>query len=129
MRKRIVRRALLPVFILATASLLTLFFLRAHTLIALLFEDGSRELITLRELEALEGEVARRGAVQMQRIPKIIHQTYRDENVPGSWKVAQRACVGLHGEWEYMVSLWGGSVFLPLAERGWVHGYNQLHGA
>jgi|SRR5579862_9911682 len=106
MHKRLVKRALLPILILVAASLLlTLFFLRAHTLIALLFEDGSRDLITLGELEALEREVAGQGAVQAQRIPKIIHQTFRDEGVPENWKVAQRACVGLHGEWQYMVSL------------------------
>ncbi|KAI9777402.1 MAG: hypothetical protein M1839_008915 [Geoglossum umbratile] len=103
MRKRLLQRALPPFLVLLAAFLLlTLLFLRVYTLITLLFEDGARDMITARELERLEGEVTRRGVVRVQKIPKIIHQTYKDEEVPAKWKEAQMACVGLHRGWEYM---------------------------
>ncbi|KAI9767308.1 MAG: hypothetical protein M1840_005717 [Geoglossum simile] len=103
MRRRLVKRARLLSFILLTASLLwVLFSLRVHTLITLLFENGSRDLIPVGELEVLEAEVASRRVGQVQRIPKIIHQTYRDEDVPERWRAAQAACMRLHGGWEYV---------------------------
>lgn len=37
-------------------------------------------------------------------IPKIIHQTYRNNNVPNQWKQAQKSCQDLHEDYEYKVS-------------------------
>ena len=34
-------------------------------------------------------------------IPPIIHQTWKDENIPPEWQGAQQACKDLHPGWEY----------------------------
>ena len=36
-------------------------------------------------------------------IPKIIHQTWKDENIPEKWKKAQQDWLNLHPGWEYML--------------------------
>lgn len=35
------------------------------------------------------------------RIPKIIHQTWKDENVPLDWRAAQASCRAMHPDFEY----------------------------
>ena len=34
-------------------------------------------------------------------IPAIIHQTWKDDNIPLEWQGAQQACKDLHPTWEY----------------------------
>jgi mannosyltransferase OCH1-like enzyme len=36
-------------------------------------------------------------------IPKIIHQTYKTEEIPEHWMAGQQAVQELHQDWEYMV--------------------------
>lgn len=36
------------------------------------------------------------------KIPKIIHQTYKDENLPAAWKDAPLHWERTHPTWEYM---------------------------
>lgn len=36
-------------------------------------------------------------------IPKIIHQTYKDENIPEKWRAGQQACIDLHPDYEYIL--------------------------
>lgn len=36
-------------------------------------------------------------------IPKIIHQTYKDKNVPEKWRAGQQACIDLHPDYEYIL--------------------------
>lgn len=36
-------------------------------------------------------------------IPKIIHQTYKDENIPDHWKAGQKRCIDLHEDYEYIL--------------------------
>ncbi|KAI9858265.1 MAG: hypothetical protein M1813_007539 [Trichoglossum hirsutum] len=101
MRKRTRRKPLLPFFfLLLVASLVVVAFLFSHvyTLITLLFEDGSRDLVDRGELNRL-----RREGVVDEKIPKIIHQTYANESVTGRWEVAQMTCIKLHEGWEYML--------------------------
>jgi mannosyltransferase OCH1-like enzyme len=38
------------------------------------------------------------------KIPKIIHQTWKTENVPWKWKLYQKKVKQLHPDWEY--KLW-----------------------
>jgi len=38
-------------------------------------------------------------------IPKIIHQTYKNEDLPEHWKNAQNAVKYYHPDYEYMVHL------------------------
>ncbi|KAL6945093.1 hypothetical protein ACO0QE_002538 [Hanseniaspora vineae] len=41
---------------------------------------------------------------QQQLIPKIIHQTYKTNDIPEHWKAGQQACIDLHPDYEY--KLW-----------------------
>ncbi|WLF79836.1 CSG1/SUR1-like protein [Lodderomyces elongisporus] len=36
-------------------------------------------------------------------IPKIIHQTYKSENIPDIWKAGQQACIDLHEDYQYIL--------------------------
>lgn len=36
-------------------------------------------------------------------IPKIIHQTYKDTNIPEKWRAGQQACIDLHPDYEYIL--------------------------
>ncbi|KAI5959165.1 CSH1 [Candida pseudojiufengensis] len=36
-------------------------------------------------------------------IPKIIHQTYKSENIPEIWKPGQEACINLHEDYQYIL--------------------------
>ena len=56
----------------------------ASSLIALLFEDGLRDSVTLAAIEA-HGNSSRAS----HPIPKIIHQTWKNNNIPEQWQIAQ----------------------------------------
>lgn len=36
-----------------------------------------------------------------QRIPKIIHQTWKSADIPVEWRAAQASCQALHPDYEY----------------------------
>jgi mannosyltransferase OCH1-like enzyme len=36
-------------------------------------------------------------------IPKIIHQTWKDNNIPDKWKKSQQQWISLHPDWTYML--------------------------
>jgi mannosyltransferase OCH1-like enzyme len=72
-------------------------------LLGLLFVDGSEDMITKAELPA-PGSSRVNGRTQL--IPKIIHQTYKNETIPDVWREAQQSCLDLHQPedgWEYML--------------------------
>ena len=71
------------------------------TLLSLLVVNGSEDAITKAELPAPHSEkIDDRPLV----IPKIIHQTYKNETIPEVWKEAQQSCIELHKDYEY--KLW-----------------------
>lgn len=37
-------------------------------------------------------------------VPKIIHQTWKDDNIPQKWQAARQSCIDLHPDYEY--KLW-----------------------
>jgi mannosyltransferase OCH1-like enzyme len=119
MRKRSRRKPLLPLllllFLTSSFFLILLRYSRVYTLISLLFEDGARDLVDERELRGF-----RKGTAG-QKIPRIIHQTYANESVTGSWETAQMTCLALHEGWEYMVSgwNWGGILQMVRMAFGW----------
>lgn len=49
-------------------------------------------------------------------VPKLIHQTWRDEDVPERWKSAQKSCVDRHKDYEYR--LWTDKDGLELIKVG-----------
>jgi inositol phosphorylceramide mannosyltransferase catalytic subunit len=56
----------------------------ASSLIALILDDGLSDAVTL---AAIEGHANVTGA--SHPIPKIIHQTWKNEKIPEQWQVAQ----------------------------------------
>lgn len=47
-------------------------------------------------------------------VPKIIHQTWKEETVPEKWRAAQKSCRDLHPDYEYR--LWTDSQALDFIE-------------
>lgn len=70
------------------------------TLISLLFEKGTNDVIYLEELPGLDGVPK---DTRPQLIPKIIHQTYINSTIPKQWKEGQQSCKDLHADYEYKV--------------------------
>lgn len=71
------------------------------TLLALLFIDGSNDAILRAELPAPNSDMIEK---MPQVIPRIIHQTYKNETIPEIWREAQESCISLHKDYEYIVS-------------------------
>ena len=71
---------------------------RSRYLIGLLFEDGGRDSIS-------PSDVPSENTTLPLLIPKIIHQTYKNEDLPEHWKNAQYAVKYYHPDYEYMVHL------------------------
>ena len=88
----------LVVFLLINFFILIFLVRSVFTLITLLFEDASADAILLSELPAANASL---NDPPPQLIPKIIHQTYKDENIPEHWLAAQQSCIDLHPDYEY----------------------------
>ena len=101
-------------FLVVLAPLLYFVYI-ASSLIALLFEDGLRDSVTLAAIEA-HGN----SSSAFHPIPKIIHQTWKNNNIPEQWQIAQFTWYGpnvsigliylsllysldLHPDYHYMV--------------------------
>jgi hypothetical protein len=87
---------------LAVVVIVTILLYRSRFLFGLLFENGSRDAIYPSSIIASTSETKQN---QAQLIPKIIHQTYRTEDIPEHWKEGQKALKELHPDWQYMVFL------------------------
>ncbi len=66
--------------------------------------------------EAREAQV-RQGSVELP-VPKLIHQTWKDEKVPKRWEGAQQSCIDAHKEANYTYKLWTDDQGLELI-RDW----------
>ena len=90
----------LLLFLLILLSLILGATYLVSTLIALLFESGLQNAI-------LPEDVASRMSWAEDRqhhpIPKIIHQTWKNETVPEAWSIAQYSCRDLHPDYKYIV--------------------------
>jgi inositol phosphorylceramide mannosyltransferase catalytic subunit len=103
------RRGLL-FFILVNALIITTLVRNVFTLLTLLVEDASADAIHLADLQSHDASWIE---TRPQLIPKIIHQTYRNESIPAHWKEAHRSCVDWHPDYEYIVG--GCSLSAPLS--------------
>lgn len=65
------------------------------------------DVILLSELET--------DAPQPSRVPKIIHQTWKTEQIPERWVPVRESCAAAHKDWEYM--LWTDKSGRELIER------------
>jgi hypothetical protein len=71
---------------------------RSRFLIGLLFEDGGIDSI-------FYDDIPSENTTLPLLVPKIIHQTYKDHNLPEHWKNAQDAVKYYHPDYEYKVRL------------------------
>lgn len=85
------------VLLITTIILFTLALRSFSTLISLLGEDAALDVVQPSELLT-----AGRSANSSQPIPKIIHQTYANNSIPDRWRKAQKSCIELHPDYEYM---------------------------
>ena len=93
------RRGLL-IFLVAFLVLVSFLVRSVFTLLSLLIEDASADAIHRAELPSPNSSLIEQ---RPQIIPKIIHQTYKNETIPEVWKEAQRSCLDLHPDYEYIV--------------------------
>lgn len=93
------RRGLL-IFLVAFLVLVSFLVRSVFTLLSLLIEDASADAIHRAELPSPNSSLIE---TRPQIIPKIIHQTYKNESIPEVWKEAQRSCIDLHPDYEYIV--------------------------
>ena len=89
------------IFILVTVVVLGFAVHSVWTLLGLLVATGREDAILRGELPAPNS-----GTVndRPQLIPKIIHQTYKNDSIPEHWKGPQQSCLDLHPDYEY--KLW-----------------------
>lgn len=93
-------------------------------LICLIFDSPKAAAFTPLELAAGAADITTHQqhsshdpstATSTPLIPKIIHQTYKDENVPEKWREGQQACIDLHPDYQYI--LWTDSSAREFIER------------
>lgn len=95
------RRGVL-IFLVVNLIILSFLVRSVFTLLSLLVEDASADAIHRAELPSPNSSLIEQ---RPQVIPKIIHQTYKNESIPEVWVDAQRSCIDLHPDYEYIVSL------------------------
>jgi inositol phosphorylceramide mannosyltransferase catalytic subunit len=93
------RRPLLLLILIVAAIVVWATYL-VSTLIGLLFENGLAHAITPESLS-----VRIHWTEDRRPIPKILHQTWKNETVPEAWSIAQYSCVDLHPDYQYIVPL------------------------
>lgn len=96
------RRGLI-IFLVINFLIIAFLIKSVFTLLTLLVEDASADAILRSEIPAPNSPLIES---RPQLIPKIIHQTYINESIPGHWKEAQQSCIDLHQDYEYMVCLY-----------------------
>jgi mannosyltransferase OCH1-like enzyme len=111
------------VFLGLVSSLVLLTFLihLFSTLLGLLVEDGSADAILLTELPrhtAPKDAPMRFEPSQPQLIPKIIHQTYKNESIPERWKEPWQQCQDImKADYEFKVRTPSSATLLEREER------------
>ncbi|EER28923.1 SUR1 protein, putative [Coccidioides posadasii C735 delta SOWgp] len=89
------------IFIIANFIVIAFLVNSVSTLLSLLFEDAATDAISRTELPAPNSTFIDQ---KKPIIPKIIHQTYKNESIPAIWQEAQQSCLELHPDYEY--KLW-----------------------
>lgn len=99
MRRRYAPRGTL-LFVLLAALIVSILAHRSRFLFGLLLENGRRDAVFPSELLSPTSDRQWNGTAV---IPKIIHQTYKTEEIPEHWKAGQKAAKEFHPDWEYKV--------------------------
>lgn len=90
----------LVIFAVVNLVILSLLVRSVFTLLSLLVEDAAADAIHRAELPSPNSSLIE---TRPQVIPKIIHQTYKNETIPEVWREAQQSCIDLHPDYEYIV--------------------------
>ncbi|KAJ5137215.1 hypothetical protein N7476_004595 [Penicillium atrosanguineum] len=93
------RRRLL-IFLLINLLILILLLRSVSTLLSLLVEDAGADAIHRAEFSSPNSSLIEE---RPQIIPKIIHQTYKNETIPEVWVDAQQSCIYMHPDYEYIL--------------------------
>jgi len=118
------RSALL--FLLFNLAVVAFLVHQVWTLLTLLVVDGSEDAISKAELPAPGSNLI---GSQPHIIPKIIHQTYKNETIPTVWQGAQASCKVLHDKedgWEY--KLWTDEMGLEFIQAEYPWFYDTFSG-
>jgi mannosyltransferase OCH1-like enzyme len=91
------------IFLLVNLIIISVLVRSVSTLLSLLVEDAAADAIHRAELPSPNSSLIEQ---RPQIIPKIIHQTYKNETIPEVWVEAQQSCIDLHPDYEYIVRLW-----------------------
>jgi hypothetical protein len=87
-------------FIFLVIFVLLFLFYKCLPLFGLLSEDGALDAISASELLNDSATYS-----NPELIPKIIHQTYKNDSIPLKWQLMQNMTLRYHSEYEYMVRL------------------------
>ncbi|CRG82976.1 Mannosyl phosphorylinositol ceramide synthase SUR1 [Talaromyces islandicus] len=90
----------LLIFLLISLVILFLLIRSISTLLLLLVENAAADAIHRTELPSPNSSLIEQ---RPQIIPKIIHQTYKNETIPEVWLDAQQSCIDLHPDYEYIL--------------------------
>lgn len=93
------RRGIL-IFLVVNLIILSFLLRSVFTLLSLLVEDASADAIHRAELPSPNSSLIEQ---RPQVIPKIIHQTYKNDSIPEVWISAQQSCIDLHPDYEYIL--------------------------
>lgn len=88
------------IFLLVNLIILSVLVRSVSTLLSLLVEDAAADAIHRAELPSPNSSLIEQ---RPQIIPKIIHQTYKNETIPEVWVEAQQSCIDLHPDYEYIL--------------------------
>lgn len=92
------RGSLLSILLVVLVVLVLLH--RSRFLLGLLFKYGEGDLVFSSELLGPSSTLLWNETAV---IPRIIHQTYKTEDIPEHWREGQQAVRKFHPNWEYMV--------------------------
>lgn len=79
-------------------ALVVFLFYLSFDLFTLIFDDSFQDALLDVELNPADGKIEKPHV-----IPKIIHQTYKNEHIPKLWQPGQQACVELHHDYQYIL--------------------------
>lgn len=86
------------------------FLIWAHVVVVLALLYSTFDLITLVYDDTFEDQLldielnpGPNVPKKPELIPKIIHQTYKDTNIPEKWQAAQKKCIDLHPDYQYIL--------------------------
>lgn len=88
------------IFGLAQALILGSLCYSVRWLFVLLLDSGASDAIHSMEIPGVNSDLIDQ---RPQVIPKIIHQTWKNETIPEKWVEPQKTCVDLHPDYEYML--------------------------